>query len=75
MKSLPAGDFEYSVEYQDWAASRVTKPLSELIDPTTPVRPITRSAGACVACGALLGRAHLIGCYLATLVTGIERTT
>ena len=65
--SAPRSNFEDSVEYQDWAASKAAMAIVDMLAPAA--KQITRSPGRCVVCGAGLDEVHHLQCAYARLAT------
>ena len=63
--SASRSNFEDSVEYQDWAAS---KAAGAIVDISAPAKQlVTRGPGRCICCGATLGEPHHAACAYARL--------
>lgn len=68
--TVERSNFEDSVEYQDWAASRAAGTLA-LLTPAapTPAARITRGPGLCLSCKRPHGSGHADDCYFAPFVS------
>lgn len=64
-------NFEDSVEYQDWAASKAARALADLTG-AAPAPGITRSPGVCLGCRKKQDEPHEQGCFFEPFVFGVK---